>query len=121
MLVTSQLIVHIDCVWKGFSFNNGGILYKEGAFSRICTTFCVQCRGYVEVGCKQLLFKYFFDLFKMRNLNLLLLPLYRVGRKGEAKDAARGALKSPWWTLGCKYRVWILYLSIRLWFIFLSS
>ncbi|XP_029127608.1 protein IN CHLOROPLAST ATPASE BIOGENESIS, chloroplastic [Cajanus cajan] len=29
--------------------------------------------------------------------------LLRVGRKVEAKDAARGALKSPWWTLGCKY------------------
>ncbi|XP_028764041.1 protein IN CHLOROPLAST ATPASE BIOGENESIS, chloroplastic isoform X1 [Neltuma alba] len=27
----------------------------------------------------------------------------RVGRNVEAKDAARGALKSPWWTLGCKY------------------
>ncbi|PPE01119.1 hypothetical protein GOBAR_DD01858 [Gossypium barbadense] len=26
-----------------------------------------------------------------------------VGRNVEAKDAARGALKSPWWTLGCKY------------------
>ncbi|XP_042973768.1 protein IN CHLOROPLAST ATPASE BIOGENESIS, chloroplastic-like isoform X2 [Carya illinoinensis] len=26
--------------------------------------------------------------------------LLRVGRKLEAKDAARGALKSPWWTLG---------------------
>ena len=23
----------------------------------------------------------------------------------EAKDAARGALKSPWWTLGCTYQV----------------
>lgn len=29
----------------------------------------------------------------------------RVGRTVEAKDAARGALKSPWWTLGCKYEV----------------
>ncbi|KAJ0960682.1 hypothetical protein J5N97_001436 [Dioscorea zingiberensis] len=29
--------------------------------------------------------------------------LLKVGRKLEAKDAARGALKSPWWTLGCKY------------------
>ncbi|KAM7252120.1 hypothetical protein ACFE04_024003 [Oxalis oulophora] len=29
--------------------------------------------------------------------------LRKVGRKPEAKDAARGALKSPWWTLGCKY------------------
>lgn len=28
---------------------------------------------------------------------------FRVGRNSEAKDAARGALKSPWWTLGCKY------------------
>ncbi|KAL5556965.1 hypothetical protein UlMin_039201 [Ulmus minor] len=29
--------------------------------------------------------------------------LLKVGRTIEAKDAARGALKSPWWTLGCKY------------------
>ncbi|GAV71292.1 hypothetical protein CFOL_v3_14786 [Cephalotus follicularis] len=30
--------------------------------------------------------------------------LLKVGRNLEAKDAARGALKSPWWTLGCKYQ-----------------
>ncbi|KAJ7944441.1 putative Cyclin delta-3 [Quillaja saponaria] len=30
--------------------------------------------------------------------------LLKVGRNVEAKDAARGALKSPWWTLGCKYK-----------------
>ncbi|OAY33748.1 protein IN CHLOROPLAST ATPASE BIOGENESIS, chloroplastic isoform X1 [Manihot esculenta] len=30
--------------------------------------------------------------------------LLKVGRKLEAKDAARGALKSPWWTLGCRYQ-----------------
>ncbi|CAN4082935.1 unnamed protein product [Withania somnifera] len=29
--------------------------------------------------------------------------LQKVGRNIEAKDAARGALKSPWWTLGCEY------------------
>ncbi|KAG9439863.1 hypothetical protein H6P81_020028 [Aristolochia fimbriata] len=29
--------------------------------------------------------------------------LLKVGRKMEAKDAARAALKSPWWTLGCSY------------------
>ncbi|XP_022740416.1 uncharacterized protein LOC111292352 [Durio zibethinus] len=29
--------------------------------------------------------------------------LLKVGRNPEAKDAARGALKSPWWTLGCNY------------------
>ncbi|XP_070052074.1 protein IN CHLOROPLAST ATPASE BIOGENESIS, chloroplastic-like isoform X2 [Nicotiana tomentosiformis] len=29
--------------------------------------------------------------------------LLKVGRNVEAKDAARGALKSPWWTLGCEY------------------
>ncbi|KAK8587033.1 hypothetical protein V6N13_086041 [Hibiscus sabdariffa] len=29
--------------------------------------------------------------------------LLKVGRNLEAKDAARGALKSTWWTLGCKY------------------
>ncbi|XP_022946988.1 uncharacterized protein LOC111451004 isoform X1 [Cucurbita moschata] len=33
----------------------------------------------------------------------VLSSCFRVGRKTEAKDAARGALKSPWWTLGCKY------------------
>ncbi|XP_026665495.1 protein IN CHLOROPLAST ATPASE BIOGENESIS, chloroplastic-like isoform X2 [Phoenix dactylifera] len=31
--------------------------------------------------------------------------LLKVGRKLEAKDAARGALKSPWWTLGCTYQL----------------
>ncbi|XP_047315511.1 protein IN CHLOROPLAST ATPASE BIOGENESIS, chloroplastic-like [Impatiens glandulifera] len=30
--------------------------------------------------------------------------LLKVGREVEAKDAARGALKSPWWTLGCEYK-----------------
>ncbi|XP_026402599.1 uncharacterized protein LOC113298129 isoform X2 [Papaver somniferum] len=30
--------------------------------------------------------------------------LLKVGRNLEAKDAARGALKSPWWTLGCRYQ-----------------
>lgn len=30
--------------------------------------------------------------------------LLKVGRTLEAKDAARGALKSPWWTLGCEYQ-----------------
>ncbi|CAI0405775.1 unnamed protein product, partial [Linum tenue] len=30
--------------------------------------------------------------------------LLKVGRTLEAKDAARGALKSPWWTLGCPYK-----------------
>ncbi|XP_065873104.1 protein IN CHLOROPLAST ATPASE BIOGENESIS, chloroplastic-like isoform X1 [Euphorbia lathyris] len=30
--------------------------------------------------------------------------LLKIGRKLEAKDAARGALKSPWWTLGCRYQ-----------------
>nr|CAN65608.1 hypothetical protein VITISV_042270 [Vitis vinifera] len=30
--------------------------------------------------------------------------LLKVGRTLEAKDAARGALKTPWWTLGCKYQ-----------------
>ena len=34
-----------------------------------------------------------------------LCAIYRVGRTLEAKDAARGALKTPWWTLGCKYQV----------------
>ncbi|KAK6116218.1 hypothetical protein DH2020_050014 [Rehmannia glutinosa] len=29
--------------------------------------------------------------------------LLKVGRNVEAKDSARVALKSPWWTLGCKY------------------
>ncbi|EEF38827.1 protein IN CHLOROPLAST ATPASE BIOGENESIS, chloroplastic [Ricinus communis] len=30
--------------------------------------------------------------------------LLKIGRRLEAKDAARGALKSPWWTLGCRYQ-----------------
>ncbi|KAJ3671715.1 hypothetical protein LUZ60_007794 [Juncus effusus] len=30
--------------------------------------------------------------------------LLKVGRKNEAKDSARVALKSPWWTLGCEYQ-----------------
>ncbi|KAJ0262797.1 Protein IN CHLOROPLAST ATPASE BIOGENESIS [Hirschfeldia incana] len=29
--------------------------------------------------------------------------LQKVGRTSEAKEAARVALKSPWWTLGCPY------------------
>ncbi|XP_024014121.1 uncharacterized protein LOC18022035 isoform X2 [Eutrema salsugineum] len=33
----------------------------------------------------------------------LLLSTQRLGRSLEAKDAARGALKSSWWTLGCRY------------------
>uniref|UniRef100_A0A1D1ZDN1 Putative beta-1,3-galactosyltransferase 14 n=1 Tax=Anthurium amnicola TaxID=1678845 RepID=A0A1D1ZDN1_9ARAE len=31
--------------------------------------------------------------------------LLKVGRNLEAKDAARGALKSPWWTLGYRYHM----------------
>ncbi|CAA2946984.1 uncharacterized protein LOC111368855 isoform X2 [Olea europaea subsp. europaea] len=30
--------------------------------------------------------------------------LLKVGRNTEAKDSARVALKSPWWTLGCEYQ-----------------
>ncbi|CAM8992801.1 unnamed protein product [Rhodiola kirilowii] len=30
--------------------------------------------------------------------------LLKLGRDLEAKNAARGALKSPWWTLGCRYQ-----------------
>ncbi|KAL8477056.1 hypothetical protein ACS0TY_029392 [Phlomoides rotata] len=30
--------------------------------------------------------------------------LLKVGRNFESKDCARVALKSPWWTLGCKYQ-----------------
>ncbi|XP_044488983.1 protein IN CHLOROPLAST ATPASE BIOGENESIS, chloroplastic-like isoform X2 [Mangifera indica] len=30
--------------------------------------------------------------------------LVKVGRVSEAKDSARVALKSPWWTLGCSYQ-----------------
>lgn len=30
--------------------------------------------------------------------------MLKVGRNSEAKDAARVALKSPWWTLGCTYQ-----------------
>ena len=36
----------------------------------------------------------------------------RVGRNLEAKDSARVALKSPWWTLGCNYHVSISYTCI---------
>lgn len=43
---------------------------------------------------------YFYSIFTH-----ILLFLSRVGRNVEAKDAARGALKSPWWTLGCEYHV----------------
>lgn len=42
------------------------------------------------------------------SLAVFCLLSCRVGRKNEAKNAARGALKSPWWTLGCKYKVWLL-------------
>ncbi|KAI8535091.1 hypothetical protein RHMOL_Rhmol10G0148100 [Rhododendron molle] len=38
------------------------------------------------------------------SLAVFCLLSCRVGRKNEAKNAARGALKSPWWTLGCKYK-----------------
>jgi hypothetical protein len=34
--------------------------------------------------------------------------LLKLGRNLEAKDAARGALKSSWWTLGCRYEVQFL-------------
>ncbi|KAJ1299169.1 hypothetical protein BS78_01G511400 [Paspalum vaginatum] len=34
--------------------------------------------------------------------------LKRVGRTSEAKDSARVALKSPWWTLGCSYEAAVL-------------
>eukprot|EP00271_Cylindrocystis_brebissonii_P018218 TRINITY_DN5066_c0_g1_i1.p1 TRINITY_DN5066_c0_g1~~TRINITY_DN5066_c0_g1_i1.p1 ORF type:complete len:401 (+),score=67.40 TRINITY_DN5066_c0_g1_i1:110-1312(+) len=30
--------------------------------------------------------------------------LQRVGREAEARDAARMALRSPWWTLGCPFQ-----------------
>lgn len=30
--------------------------------------------------------------------------MLKVGRQLEAKDAAKVALKSPWWTLGCQYK-----------------
>ncbi|CAI5472362.1 unnamed protein product [Closterium sp. Yama58-4] len=32
------------------------------------------------------------------------VPVLRVGRPTEARDAARIALKSPWWTLGASYQ-----------------
>ncbi|KAK3195825.1 hypothetical protein Dsin_027135 [Dipteronia sinensis] len=38
--------------------------------------------------------------------------LLRVGRTSEAKDAARVALKSPWWTLGCLYQARVISLSL---------
>ncbi|KAH7668908.1 Forkhead-associated (FHA) domain-containing protein [Dioscorea alata] len=41
------------------------------------------------------------------NKYLCIYPIQpsRIRRKLEAKDAARGALKSPWWKLGCEYHV----------------
>ncbi|KAH7575274.1 hypothetical protein JRO89_XS02G0073800 [Xanthoceras sorbifolium] len=44
--------------------------------------------------------------------------LLKVGRTSEAKDAARVALKSPWWTLGCLYEARVISLSL---FNFLSN
>ncbi len=41
-------------------------------------------------------------------MNLLLQEFcvfLQIGRKAEAREAARIALKSPWWTLGCSYSV----------------
>jgi hypothetical protein len=43
--------------------------------------------------------------FFISQSNLFNYFLFRVGRTSEAKDAARVALKSPWWTLGCAYQV----------------
>uniref|UniRef100_A0A2P2LFR1 Cyclin delta-3 n=1 Tax=Rhizophora mucronata TaxID=61149 RepID=A0A2P2LFR1_RHIMU len=40
-------------------------------------------------------------LFLKRTISI---AISRVGRTSEAKDAARMALKSPWWTLGCLYQ-----------------
>ncbi|XP_024464384.1 protein IN CHLOROPLAST ATPASE BIOGENESIS, chloroplastic isoform X2 [Populus trichocarpa] len=42
--------------------------------------------------------------FFISQSNLFNYFLFRVGRTSEAKDAARVALKSPWWTLGCAYQ-----------------
>lgn len=44
------------------------------------------------------------ELFILESF-LLKTAFPRVGRVSEAKDAARVALKSPWWTLGCPYQV----------------
>lgn len=112
-LVKHKMLITYMCFVKGFSFGDWRILYQEGAFSRICSTICVQCRGFTEVPSiisyrhlsGVLNFYYMLSFHPQRNYFGLF---YRVGRKLEAKDAARGALKSPWWTLGCKYQVWTL-------------
>lgn len=45
----------------------------------------------------------YFEVVLLLFIKRTLFAIYRVGRNSEAKDAARVALKSPWWTLGCKY------------------
>jgi hypothetical protein len=44
-------------------------------------------------------------MFRLRSLFSCRFVVVRVGRTSEAKDSARVALKSPWWTLGCSYEV----------------
>ncbi|GKB65922.1 hypothetical protein Tco_0927334 [Tanacetum coccineum] len=62
----------------------------EKQFQSSKVAFIVQ--GVDELGTKDPLYW----LSSMVNVSIM--------RKAEAKDAARGALKSPWWTLGCRYQ-----------------
>ncbi|GKA20341.1 hypothetical protein Tco_0700330 [Tanacetum coccineum] len=64
------------------------------------------------------------DLLQTDTLQLLLLRLaygakaerypLRIVRKPEAKDAARGPLKSPWWTLGCRYQDHVTWIELSI-------
>ncbi|KAL5100558.1 hypothetical protein RYX36_004885, partial [Vicia faba] len=85
-LVTIELI-HIDsiCAWKVSALVTGEFYTKKEHFPGFARPFVFNAE----------------------------VMLRLVGWKVEAKDAAREALKSPWWTLGCMYRVWIFYLTIR--------
>lgn len=58
---------------------------------------------------------YLFFIFLMKDGDISLrILICRVGRNSEAKDAARVALKSPWWTLGCPYEAWQKFFFIFL-------
>jgi len=91
---------------EGFSYGDRRILHKERPLSRIWTTFCILCKHTTEV-CKLYIPKtYLHFIFVEKDVaTYLQILIRRVGRNVEAKDAARVALRSPWWTLGCPYEV----------------
>lgn len=99
---------------EGFSISDRRILYEEGKLPRICTAFRIQCRDFTEVSRSSPTIYFIGTLDQLLTgdvfsfIKITFSACFRVGRKVEAKDAARGALKSPWWTLGCKYHVWTL-------------